>query len=287
MKLFEDIREKIIELEKKAHEIKISEKQLASMIDHTNLKPFATKKDIKKLVDEAIRYGFFGVCVNPSRVKDARRYLNDLKNDEIKVVSVVGFPLGATSIEMKVSETKYALNHGADEIDMVINIGAARENNFSLIEEEISSVVSAAENKPVKVIIETAYLTFEEEAEICKIAKNCDAAFVKTSTGFGPLGATPIDVWVMRKSVGKDVGVKAAGGIRNFSDAFRMIAAGATRLGTSRGPRIIESLRKASPTFHFDFKRPEELCPGCIINLSLIPISLQKYYQELCNLCKK
>lgn len=286
MLLFDNLKEKIVELEKKAHEIRISEVQLCKMIDHTNLNPFATEKDIKKMVDEAIQFSFYGICVNPSRVALVKDFLKNQSSD-IKIVSVIGFPLGATTSSAKLSEVRDAIQLGADEVDMVINIGVFKDGNYDLVLDEISKIVDIADNVIVKVIIETAYLTFEEIVKACQLAKQARAHFVKTSTGFGPLGATPIDVFVMRRTVNNTLGVKAAGGIRTYMDAFRMIAAGANRIGTSSGPKIVETYRKASETdFSFPIKSPEELCPGCLINKKKLPLDLVLYYESLCNSCR-
>ncbi len=217
--------------------------ELASYIDHTNLKPYATREEIKKLCDEAKKYEFYGVCVNPYRVKDAAELL---KGTNIKIVSVVGFPLGATFTEVKVQETIMAIRNGASEIDMVLNIGALKDGNYEFVEKDIRSVVNAAHQlgAKVKVIIETCYLTDEEKVKACEIAKKAGADFVKTSTGFGTAGARVEDVKLMRSVVGNEMGVKAAGGIRSAKDALAMIEAGATRIGASRSVQIIESLEE-------------------------------------------
>jgi deoxyribose-phosphate aldolase len=216
-------------------------KTLASYIDHTNLKAFATREDIKKLCDEAKEYGFYAVCVNPYRVKDAAEFL---KGTDVKVASVVGFPLGATFTETKVQETIMAIKNGASEIDMVINIGALKDGDYDLVEKDIREVVNAAHSMGaiVKVIIETCYLTDEEKRKACELAKNAGADFVKTSTGFGTAGAKVEDVRLMREVVGEKMGVKAAGGIHTAEEAIGMIEAGATRIGASRSVQIIKSL---------------------------------------------
>ncbi len=221
----------------------MNKQELAGYIDHTNLKPYATREEIKKLCDEAKKYGFYGVCVNPYRVKDAAEFL---KGTNIKIVSVVGFPLGATFTEVKVQETIMAIRHGANEIDMVLNIGALKDGNYEFVENDIRCVVNAAHElgAKVKVIIETCYLSDEEKVRACNIAKKAQADFVKTSTGFGSEGARVEDVKLMRSVVGNNMGVKAAGGIRNAKDAIAMIKAGATRIGASRSVQIIESLEE-------------------------------------------
>lgn len=219
----------------------MNKKEIARYIDHTNLKPYATKEDIIKLCDEAIEYGFYAVCVNPYRVRLAKEYLRE-KNADVKVASVIGFPLGATPTEVKVFEAERALDDGADELDMIINIGALKDGNYEYVKNDIAEVVKVAHKRgaKVKVIIETCYLTEEEKVKACELAKEAGADFVKTSTGFGTGGATVEDVRLMRKVVGSEMGVKAAGGIRTYEQAMAMIEAGANRIGTSSGVKIVE-----------------------------------------------
>jgi len=216
---------------------------IAKYIDHTNLKSYATKEDIIKLCEEAKKYGFYAVCVNPYRVKLAKEHL---KGTDIKVASVIGFPLGATPTEVKVFEAKKALENGADELDMVINIGALKDKDYEYVKKDIEDVTKVAHEKGaiVKVIIETCYLSEEEKEIACKLAMEAGADFVKTSTGFGTGGATIEDVKLMRKVVGDKLGVKAAGGIRTYEEALAMINAGANRIGTSSGVKIIEGSKK-------------------------------------------
>ncbi|ADD07968.1 deoxyribose-phosphate aldolase [Candidatus Aciduliprofundum boonei] len=216
-------------------------RELAKYIDHTNLKAFATREDIKRLCEEAKEYGFYAVCVNPYRVKDAAEFL---KGTDIKIASVVGFPLGATFTETKVQEAIMAVRNGADEIDMVMNIGAMKDGDYGFVERDIREVVEAVHpmGAKVKVIIETCYLSDEEKIKACELAKKAGADFVKTSTGFGTAGAKVEDVKLMRSVVGNDMGVKAAGGIHNAKQAIAMIEAGATRIGASRSVEIIETL---------------------------------------------
>jgi len=215
--------------------------ELARYIDHTNLKAFATREDIKKLCDEAREYGFYAVCVNPYRVKDAKEFL---RGTDIKIASVVGFPLGATFTETKVQEAIMAVRNGAEEIDMVMNIGAMKDGDYEFVERDIREVVEAVHpmGAKVKVIIETCYLSDEEKRKACELAKNAGADFVKTSTGFGTAGAKVEDVRLMREVVGNSMGVKAAGGIHNAKEAIAMIEAGATRIGASRSVEIIKTL---------------------------------------------
>ncbi len=208
---------------------------IARLIDHTLLKPEATRPQIEKLCAEAVQHGFYSVCINPYWIADAKLLLN---GSEVKICTVVGFPLGATLPQSKAHATADALKTGADEIDMVMNIGAAKEGHWNFIEHEIHEVVSTAKGRVVKVILETCLLTEEEIRQACLAAKRAGAAFVKTSTGFSSGGATVEAVRLMRATVGPDMGVKASGGIRDRAAAESMIAAGATRLGTSNGVAI-------------------------------------------------
>lgn len=212
----------------------------AKYIDHTNLKAVATYDDILKLCNEANQYHFASVCVNPSNVSLAHRLLTD---SDVLTCTVVGFPLGATPSEVKAYETTKAIVDGADEIDMVINIGMAKAHNWDYVYEDIKAVVDAAHGVLVKVIIECCYLTDEEKVEACKAAVRAHADFVKTSTGFGTSGATVEDVKLMRKTVGDACKVKAAGGIRDKQTFEAMIAAGADRIGCSCGAKIMEEYK--------------------------------------------
>ncbi len=212
--------------------------KILSMIDHTLLKANATKKQIEKLCMEAKQYNFASVCVNPAWVEFSAKIL---ENSPVKVCTVVGFPLGATYPQVKAYETKMAIEKGADEIDMVINIGALKSKDYKLVLEDIQAVKQAAGEKIVKVIIECCYLTLEEKITACILSKSAGADFVKTSTGFGTGGATIEDVYLMKKTVG-DMLVKAAGGIRDLETAIKMVEAGADRLGTSSGVNIAKQL---------------------------------------------
>jgi deoxyribose-phosphate aldolase len=211
---------------------------LSHMIDHTLLKPDATHDQIAQLCYEARKYQFASVCVNPTNVALCSELL---KGSQVLVCTVIGFPLGATPTEVKVFETQQAIRDGATEVDMVINVGALKSKDYELVEQDIASVarVCHAQNAILKVIIEAALLTDEEKVAACQLAKVAGAEFVKTSTGFGPGGATPEDVALMRRVVGPNIGVKAAGGIRTFEDAQKMIQAGATRIGASASVKII------------------------------------------------
>ena len=216
---------------------------MAGMIDHTLLKPDATQDQIAQLCYEARKYNFASVCVNPTNVKLCAQLL---KGSGVLVCTVVGFPLGATPTEVKVFETQQAVRDGATEVDMVINVGALKSRDYELVEQDIASIARAchAGNAILKVIIEAALLTDEEKVAACQLAKVAGADFVKTSTGFGPGGATLEDVALMRRVVGPTMGVKAAGGIRTFEDAQEMIAAGASRLGASASVRIMQEAEK-------------------------------------------
>ncbi|MBT2254778.1 deoxyribose-phosphate aldolase [Priestia megaterium] len=210
---------------------------ITGIIDHTLLKADATEEQITVLAQEAKEYSFASVCVNPTWVKKAAELLKDAP--EVKVCTVIGFPLGATTSAVKAFETTNAIENGADEVDMVINIGALKDKNYDLVQSDIQAVVDAAKSKAlVKVIIETALLTDEEKAKVSELAVKAGADFVKTSTGFSTGGATVEDVALMRKTVGPDVGVKASGGVRGLEDAKAMIEAGATRIGASSGVSI-------------------------------------------------
>ncbi|WP_459480943.1 deoxyribose-phosphate aldolase [Clostridium saccharoperbutylacetonicum] len=211
---------------------------IAKYIDHTILKAEATVEDVKKLCVEAKEYGFASVCVNACY---AKLVSTELKGSDVKTCVVVGFPLGAMTKEAKAFETAQAIENGANEIDMVINVGALKAKNYELLKEDIEAVVNAAKGKAiVKVIIETCLLTDEEKVKACEISKEAKADFVKTSTGFSTGGATKEDIALMRKTVGPELGVKASGGIRDFKTAMDMINAGASRIGASASIAIVK-----------------------------------------------
>lgn len=218
---------------------------LAKMIDHTLLKADATKDQVMKLLEEAKKYQFASVCINPTWVKTAAEFLRD--TPEVKVCTVIGFPLGATTSEVKAFETKNAIENGADEVDMVINIGALKDQQYDLVEKDIKAVVDAAKGKAlVKVIIETCLLTDEEKVKVCQLAVSAGTDFVKTSTGFSTGGATVEDVALMRKTVGPAIGVKASGGVRSLEDAEAVVKAGANRIGASSGVKIMNGQTSSS-----------------------------------------
>ncbi len=213
--------------------------RMAHMIDHTLLKPDASHDEIAQLCYEARKYKFASVCVNPTNVKLCAELLKD---SGVPVCTVVGFPLGATPTDVKAFETQQAIREGAAEVDMVINIGALKSRDYEGVERDIASVARAchAGSAILKVIIEAALLADEEKVVACQLAKVAGADFVKTSTGFGPGGATAEDVALMRRVVGPSLGVKAAGGIRSYADAQKMIAAGASRIGASASVKIMQ-----------------------------------------------
>ena len=211
----------------------------AKYIDHTNLKATATKKDIANLCSEANYYHFKSVCVNPANVEFAHELL---KGSDVLVCTVIGFPLGANTSDVKAFETTKAIQDGADEVDMVINVAALKDKNYELVLNDIKAVVSAANGVLTKVIIETCYLTDEEKIKACELAKEAGADYVKTSTGFGSDGAKVSDIKLMRKTVGNEMGVKASGGIRTKEEFLNMIEAGASRVGCSAGVKIMEEL---------------------------------------------
>lgn len=210
--------------------------KLNKYIDHTILKPETTQEQVEKILSEAKEYDFASVCVNPTWVSLAAE---SLKDSDVKVCTVIGFPLGANTSAVKAFETKDAIANGADEIDMVINIGALKAGNDALVLDDIKAVVDASGDKLVKVIIEACLLTDEEKVRACQLSKEAGADYVKTSTGFSTGGATVADVALMRKTVGPDMGVKASGGARSYEDAIAFIEAGASRIGASSGVAIM------------------------------------------------
>ncbi len=221
----------------------LSPKDLARTIDHTLLKPDATARQIETLCAEAREHGFFSVCINGSRVELARHLLD---GTDVKVATVVGFPLGAMNADAKRYETEAAIDDGAQEIDVVLNIGRLKDGDDQYVLRELRDVVEAADERTVKVIIETCLLTQEEKVRACRLILDSGAHFVKTSTGFNTGGATVEDVKLLRQTVGPKFGVKASGGIRDAATALKMIDAGATRLGTSNGVAILKGLAQSA-----------------------------------------
>ncbi len=263
--------------------VNLSPESLARMIDHTVLKPETKRGKIKQLCDEALAYGFGAVCINPVHVEYAAGLL---EGTDVKVCCVVGFPLGATLPEVKATEARHAVRLGADEIDMVMNIGAMRDGDRGLVKRDMEGVVAAADGRPVKVILETGLLVDDEKREACEIAMEAGARYVKTSTGFGPMGATPYDVRLMREVVGDRMGVKAAGGIRTFADALRLIDAGADRLGTSSGVAIVEGYKWAKYSDSWMKPvRPCWLCPSRHASLAKQPKEVYLWYKQRCITC--
>lgn len=219
-----------------------TKKNVAGMIDHTLLKADATEAQIAKLCQEAKEHGFASVCVNPGYVPEAAEAL---KGTDVRVCTVIGFPLGATSSEAKAAETADAIAKGAAEVDMVVNVGRIKSGNWDYVRSDIAAVVNAARGRALtKVIIETCLLTDDEKIRVCETAKDAGADFVKTSTGFSTGGATAADIALMRKTVGPDMGVKASGGIHSTEEAIALIEAGASRIGASAGIAIISGLEK-------------------------------------------
>ncbi|KHF41901.1 deoxyribose-phosphate aldolase [Halalkalibacter okhensis] len=213
-------------------------KSIANLIDHTALKPDTTKEQVETLCKEAKEYQFASVCVNPTWVKLSAELLSEA--EAVKVCTVIGFPLGASTPEVKAFETANAIENGATEVDMVINIAALKDKNDELVERDIRAVVEAAKGKALtKVIIETSLLTEEEKVRACELAVKAGTDYVKTSTGFSTGGATIEDIALMRKTVGPDIGVKASGGVRDLAGAKAMVEAGATRIGASAGVSIV------------------------------------------------
>lgn len=220
--------------------INVDKKVIASMIDHTILKPGASKEQVVQLCKEALEYSFASICVNPCFVKLVAK---ELSGSAVKTCTVIGFPLGANATEVKAFEAKKAVAEGAQEIDMVINIGALKDGDDNYVENDIYQVVQASQGALVKVIIETCLLTDEEKVTACSLAKKAGADFVKTSTGFSTGGANSSDVALMRKTVGEAMGVKASGGVKGLNDALAMIEAGASRIGTSSGIAILGEMK--------------------------------------------
>lgn len=217
--------------------------EMTKYIDHTILKPDVTQSQIEKTCAEAKEFSFASVCVNPTWVSLAYKLL---RGTDVKVCTVIGFPLGASLPEVKATETRQVINKGADEVDMVINVGALKSGDLALVEHDIRSVVRAAGRKTVKVILETCLLTDEEKVSASTIAKRAGADFVKTSTGFSTGGATVTDVALMRKVVGPVMGVKASGGVRSYDEACKMVEAGATRIGASASVEIVSNKTTSS-----------------------------------------
>ena len=262
----------------------IDKNTIAKMIDHTELKSSSGQKKILNLCNEAKMFGFVSVCINPHYVKFAHE---QLKESDVLVCSVVGFPLGMNTSELKALEAKQAVQDGSKEIDMVMNVGAMRDKKYDFVKNDIEQVVEASKPAHVKVILETCYLTDDEIVKACQLAVEAGAHFVKTSTGFGAFGAFEDHVRLMRETVGPDIGVKASGGISNLKDAYRMIKAGANRLGTSAGVTILEgvSLLKFASKAWMEQEIPCHICPVRSANISKLPKGVYAYYKKKCLNC--
>lgn len=216
----------------------MNKQQLAGMIDHTILKANASEAEVRKVCKEALEYGFASVCINPANISLASELL---KGSKVKVCTVIGFPLGANTSAVKAFETDDAIKNGAQEVDMVINIGKLKDKDYEYVKNDIKAVVDAAKGRALsKVIIETCLLTDEEKVKACELAKEAGADYVKTSTGFSTGGATPEDIKLMRETVGPEMGVKASGGVRTYEDAMAVLENGATRIGASASIAIVE-----------------------------------------------
>jgi deoxyribose-phosphate aldolase len=258
--------------------------ELARMIDHTVLKADTKRAKVKQICEEALDYHFGAVCINTTHVEYAAELLED---SDVKVCCVVGFPLGAMLTNAKAFEAEEAVRLGAHEIDMVMNIGALRDENYDLVRSDIEAVVDVSKGAHVKVILETGLLIDEQKRKACLLCKEAGAHFVKTSTGFGPMGATPYDVHLMRETVGDDMGVKAAGGISNFKDAIQMIEAGANRIGASAGVAIIEDFRMLKYTDAWMIEdRPCWRCPSRQADMNKQPKDVYLWYKQRCLTCE-
>ena len=220
----------------------MTDRELARIVDHTQVRAYATQVDITELCDEAAKFGLASVTVNPAWTSYCAKRLS---GTGVGVNPTIGFPLGASTAHVKAEETRDAVRNGASELDMVINIGALKSGFPQFVEKEIAAIVKAARGLPVKVILETGYLTDQEIVAVCEMSARAEAAFVQTSTGFGSSGATLEDVRLMRQNAGNELGVKAAGGIRGYRDAMAFIQAGATRLGTSAALKILAEATRA------------------------------------------
>jgi deoxyribose-phosphate aldolase len=262
----------------------LTKEKLVQMIDHTELSAHSGEKKITNLCQEARAYGFFAVCINPAYTRLA---CERLEGSDVRVCTVAGFPLGANTSRTKAEEAAQAVRDGSAEIDMVINIGALRDKRHERVRDDIRSVVEASRPALVKVILETCYLTDEEIVRGCEISVEAGARFVKTSTGFGAFGAFPDHIRLMRKTVGPAIGVKASGGIRNYKDAWRMIEAGANRLGVSTSVAIMEgfSLYKFAPRAWLEEEIPCHICPSRFANLDKQPKAVYAYYKKKCLAC--
>lgn len=264
--------------------IDLDRETLVKMIDHTELSAHSGEKKIANLCSEARSFGFYAVCINGAYTRYSRE---QLAGSGVQVCTVAGFPLGAGSSSAKSYEAGDAVRNGAGEIDMVINVGALRDKKLDLVRDDVRAVVEASRPALVKVILETGYLTDEEIVTGCCLSVEAGAKFVKTSTGFGAFGAFPAHVRLMRQTVGPEIGVKASGGIRNFKDAWRLIRAGASRLGLSASVGVVEglSLYKFAPAAWLEEEVPCHICPSRFANLDKQPKAVYAYYKKKCLAC--
>ena len=264
--------------------INLDKETLVKMIDHTELSAHSGEKKIANLCSEARTFGFYTVCINGGYTRYA---FEKLAGSGVLVCTVVGFPLGAGTSAAKACEAKEAVANGAAEIDMVVNVGALRDKRLDFVRDDIRAVVDASGPALVKVILETCFLTDEEIVAGCELSVAAGAKYVKTSTGFGAFGAFPDHVRLMRKTVGPGIGVKASGGIRNFKDAWRLIQAGASRLGVSASVAIVEglSLYKFAPAAWLEEEIPCHICPSRFANLDKQPKAVYAYYKKKCLAC--
>ena len=264
--------------------IDLDRETLVKMIDHTELSAHSGEKKIANLCDEARSFGFLAVCVNGAYTRFAKERL---AGSGVLVCTVAGFPLGAGTSSAKAYEAGEAVRNGADEVDMVVNVGALRDKRLDPVRDDIRAVVESSGPALVKVILETGYLTDEEIVTGCRLSVEAGAGFVKTSTGFGAFGAFPEHVRLMRQTVGPDIGVKASGGIKNFKEAWRLIQAGASRLGLSASVGIVEglSLFKFAPAAWLEEEIPCHICPARFANLDKQPKAVYAYYKKKCPAC--
>jgi len=269
----EKISKIVSRVKDKAENFELSKEDVASMIDLTELSPYVKKEKIEQLCEQAVEFDFHSVAVNPYYVDICSDLLSQ---EEVKITSTIGFPLGQIPQELKAFESQKVRERGADEIDMVMNIAAFRDEEYEMVRNEVKRVVTASGDCLVKVILETGYLTYEEIEKACQIVMESGADFVKNSTGFGPCGANIPHIYLMRKSVGGDFGVKAAGGIGSFREVLLMAAAGANRIGSSSGVQILESYGKKMDFEKSPFSEP----PFVELSEGDVPRSVYEYYDN-------
>lgn len=284
------MHDKIKKVLKEAEDFKISPLELAGLIDHTNLYPYEVKENIKKLCDEAKEYSFSSVCVHPNYVDFCKKLL---EGTTVNVDTVIGFPLGQNTTDIKCQEALDAIHRGADEIDVVTNIGRFRGLEYDYVKKELMRVITTmtttnkiSDSITTKLIIETGYLRIDEIKKICKLAENAGFDFVKNSTGFGPYGANIPHIKIMNESTSESVKVKASGGIHNYEDAIIMIVAGADRIGASSGVKIVESLKERNiENKEFESFNIDNLCPSSMASKKDLPNEVFNHYKEICDKC--